>query len=32
MTFADIAAGLALFLDANILLYYFTAHPTYGRA
>jgi predicted nucleic acid-binding protein len=32
MTFAAIPAGLALFVDANPLLYYFTAHPRYGPA
>jgi predicted nucleic acid-binding protein len=32
MTFADVPAGLALFLDANILVYHFTAHPTMGAA
>ena len=32
MTFAAIAAGNAIFVDANVLLYYFTAHPRYGSA
>lgn len=32
MTFDAIAAGLAVFVDANALLHYFTAHPRYGRA
>jgi predicted nucleic acid-binding protein len=32
MTFADVPAGLALFLDANTLVYHFTAHPTLGAA
>jgi hypothetical protein len=32
MTFDAIPAGLAIFVDANILLYYFTAHPRYGPA
>jgi len=32
MTFDDIGAGLAIFVDANILLYYFTGHPVYGTA
>ena len=30
MIFAAIPAGLAVFVDANPLLYYFTAHPRYG--
>jgi predicted nucleic acid-binding protein len=32
MTFDDLAAGDAVFLDANVLVYYFAAHPTFGRA
>ena len=32
MTFIDIAAGEAVFLDANTLVYHFSAHPTYGTA
>jgi predicted nucleic acid-binding protein len=32
MTFDAIPAGLAVFVDANTLLYYFTAHPRYGSA
>jgi predicted nucleic acid-binding protein len=32
MTFDAIPAGLAVFVDANTLLYYFTAHPRYGPA
>jgi predicted nucleic acid-binding protein len=32
MTFDAIPAGLALFVDANPLLYYFTAHAQYGAA
>jgi predicted nucleic acid-binding protein len=32
MTFDAIPAGLAIFVDANILLYYFTAHARYGPA
>jgi predicted nucleic acid-binding protein len=32
MTFDAIAAGVAVFVDANPLLYYFTAHPRYGAA
>jgi predicted nucleic acid-binding protein len=32
MTFDVIPAGLAVFVDANALLYYFTAHPRYGPA
>ena len=30
MTFADLAAGDHIFLDANPLVYYFGAHPTLG--
>jgi predicted nucleic acid-binding protein len=30
MTLDDIPAGIDLFLDANILLYYFTRHPVFG--
>jgi hypothetical protein len=32
MTFDDLIAGQAIFVDANVLLYYFTAHPRYGPA
>ncbi len=32
MTFLDLAAGTAIFLDANTLIYYFTPHPQYGAA
>jgi predicted nucleic acid-binding protein len=32
MTFDAIPTGLAIFVDANILLYYFTAHSRYGPA
>jgi len=32
MTFAAIQAGLSFFMDANPLLYYFTAHPRFGTA
>ncbi len=32
MTFDDIAAGQAVFLDANTFLYYFTAHFRFGAA
>ena len=32
MTFDDIPAGTAVFLDANILIYHFTNHPTCGAA
>ena len=32
MTFDAIASGQSLFVDANVLLYYFTAHPRYGTA
>ncbi len=32
MTFADLVGGTALFVDANVLLYYFTAHVRFGPA
>src|SRR4051812_43613176 len=32
MTFDTIPAGAAVFLDANTLVYYFTAHPAFGAA
>lgn len=32
MTFADIAAGTHVFVDANILVYHFSPHPTFGPA
>ena len=32
MTFADLAAGDSVFLDANTLLYHFTADPKHGTA
>lgn len=32
MTFTSIPTGLAVFVDANPLLYYFTAHPLYGAS
>jgi predicted nucleic acid-binding protein len=32
MTFADITAGMAIFLDANTLVYHFSPHPTLGAA
>src|SRR5580704_6181933 len=32
MTFDDILGGQAIFVDANVFLYYFTAHPKYGSA
>jgi predicted nucleic acid-binding protein len=32
MTFDDIPAGAAVFLDANVLIYHFTNHPQYGGA
>jgi hypothetical protein len=32
MTFADIPAAAAVFLDANIFVYHFIAHPQYGSA
>src|SRR5260370_34653705 len=32
MTFDAVLAGQAIFVDANVLLYYFTVHPRYGAA
>jgi predicted nucleic acid-binding protein len=32
MTFADIPAGVAVFLDANVFVYHFTVHPQFGAA
>jgi predicted nucleic acid-binding protein len=32
MTFDDLVAGQVIFVDANVFLYYFTAHPRYGPA
>jgi predicted nucleic acid-binding protein len=32
MTFADLAAGDAVFIDANILTYHFEPHPRWGPA
>ena len=32
MTFADIPAGAAVFLDTNAPIYHFAAHPQYGTA
>jgi predicted nucleic acid-binding protein len=32
MTFDDIHGGQAIFVDANVFLYYFTSHPKYGSA
>lgn len=32
MTFANIPPGVALFVDANTLVYHFTADPTFGIA
>ena len=32
MTFAQIPAATAVFLDANTLVYHFTNHPTFGPA
>jgi len=32
MTFLELAAGEALFLDANTLIYHFTPHPQFGAA
>jgi hypothetical protein len=30
MTFAQVPAAAAVFLDANTLVYHFTNHPTFG--
>lgn len=30
MTFADIPSGARVFVDANTLIYHFTAHPVFG--
>jgi len=32
MTFAQLPQGVAVFLDANSLIYHFTNEPTYGAA
>jgi predicted nucleic acid-binding protein len=32
MIFADLVAGESVFVDANILIYYFGPHPTFGAA
>jgi predicted nucleic acid-binding protein len=32
MTFDDLLGGQTIFLDANVFLYYFTAHSKYGPA
>lgn len=32
MTFADIAAGASIFIDANTFVYHFVADPMYGTA
>ncbi|MGP0069402.1 MAG: type II toxin-antitoxin system VapC family toxin [Isosphaeraceae bacterium] len=32
MTFAQVPAAAAVFLDANTLVYHFTRHPTFGPA
>jgi predicted nucleic acid-binding protein len=32
MTFADLVTGMALFLDANTLVYHFTHDPQFGQA
>jgi predicted nucleic acid-binding protein len=32
MTFADLPAGAAVFLDANTLVYHFQPHPAFGPA
>ena len=32
MTFDDIRAGSAVFLDSNTLIFHFTTHPKYGAA
>ena len=30
MTFADLAAGSRVFVDANTLIYHFSPHPIFG--
>jgi predicted nucleic acid-binding protein len=30
MTFADLLVGESVFIDANVLIYHFAHHPTYG--
>lgn len=32
MTFADLAKGARVFLDANTLVYHFSPHPVFGSA
>ncbi len=32
MTFNDIPAGAAVFLDANVLIYHFSNHPRHGAS
>ncbi len=32
MTFADLGAGEAIFLDANLFVYHFVSDPLYGTA
>src|SRR5712692_5737097 len=32
MTFDDLSAGEAIFVDANTLIYHFSSHPRYGAA
>jgi predicted nucleic acid-binding protein len=32
MTLDQVPSGTQVFLDANILIYHFTAHATYGAA
>src|SRR5262249_15636885 len=32
MTFTDIPAGAAIFVDANTLVYHFAQHPVFGAA
>lgn len=32
MVFTDLPPGVSLFLDANVLVYHFTAHPQFGPA
>jgi hypothetical protein len=32
MTLADVAAGVTIFVDANILIFALTNHPTHGAA
>ena len=32
LTFKDIPHGATILIDANIFIYYFTAHPQFGKA